>query len=146
MPLSQLVYTSEARSLGVGGIQRILEQARAGNWRAKVTGVLIFDGTHFCQCLEGDREQVTALFCKIAADPRHARVCLVTVADVEERDFPNWSMGCVPSDSPDVQATLSEFRPTAEFDPEHLLSPSATALMKRMRDLQRTGIIQKLRR
>jgi len=146
MPLSQLVYTSEVQRLGDGGVQKILEQARAGNWRAKVTGVLIFDGTHFCQCLEGEREPVTTLFCKIAADPRHARVSLVTVADVEERDFPNWSMGCVPSDSPDVQSTLREFLPTGEFDPEQLLSPSAVALMKRMRDLQRAGTIQKLRR
>ena len=146
MPLSQLVYTSEMRRLGPGGVQQILEQARAGNWRAKVTGVLVFDGTHFCQCLEGDREQVTALFCRIATDPRHARVSLVTVDDVEERDFPNWSMGCVPSDSPQVQSTLREFLPTEQFDPEHLMSPSATTLMRRMRELQRTGVIPKLRR
>lgn len=136
MPLSQLVYTSETRDIGPGGVQRILDQAREGNARAGVTGVLLFNQNYFCQCLEGGREDVTKAFCRIAADPRHDHVALVAVHDINARDFPDWSMGYVSHRSSEVDAALRDFLPNKEFNSQILAASSALALMKALRDLR----------
>jgi hypothetical protein len=138
MALSQLIYFSELRDLGEAGAERILEQSRKNHEDAKVTGVLLFDRNYFLQCLEGSREDVTATFLRIAADPRHANITLISVHDVEERDFSDWTMGYVVSKLPEMTAILHEFSPTGNFAPALLSAPAAIALMKRMRDMKHT--------
>jgi hypothetical protein len=93
--LSRLVYYSEERDVGVHGVLRILDEARAGNQGEEITGVLAFDRRWFLQCLEGSRDVVTRKFLAIARDPRHSGVTLVAFEGVSERLFPDWSMGAV---------------------------------------------------
>lgn len=140
MPISQLVYTSQTRNIGPSDVQTILDQAREGNLRAGVTGVLIFNQNYFCQCLEGGREEVTKAFCRIASDPRHNHVSLVAVHDVDARDFPDWSMGYVSNRSADVDEPLRDFLPNKEFNSQILAASSAIAVMKGLRDLRRTAV------
>jgi hypothetical protein len=132
--LTQLVYSSEVRDLGHGGYQAILDEARKQNAAQHVTGVLLYTEQHFLQCLEGGRRQVTETFCKIAADRRHKNVQLISVTDVVERDFTDWSMGYVPH-TPDLKATLRRAMPTDEFDPRGLSDRAVTTLVKRLHDL-----------
>jgi Sensors of blue-light using FAD len=139
MTMSRLIYFSETRGLGAADVAGILSVARTKNERNELTGVLLFDWKFFLQCLEGVREEVTATFCRIAADPRHGNVTLVSMEDIDVRDFPDWTMGYVLSTSPQVTSVLREFLPTEDFDPQFLSSASAIALMKHMRSMERTG-------
>ncbi len=132
MGLCQLIYFSERRDLGAGGIQPILDASREANPESDVTGVLLFNQQYFLQLLEGSRREVTATFCRVAKDPRHDNIALMSVHDIDVRDFPTWSMGYVPSTSPDVNAALREFLPTEEFTPWLLSASSVVALMRRV--------------
>lgn len=93
--LSRLIYFSEERDVGVQGILRILDEARAGNSSEAITGVLAFDRRWFLQCLEGSRDVVTRRFLTIAQDRRHSGVTLIAFEHIGERLFPDWSMGAM---------------------------------------------------
>ena len=136
--MSQLIYYSEKRELGHGGVDAILETARRENKKKHLTGLLMFNRNFFLQCLEGGREAVTTVFCKIAADPRHGNVTLISVHQIDGRDFPDWTMGYVVSTSDQTKTVLREFQPTEEFNPRLLTSASAINLMKRMRSMELT--------
>jgi len=138
MHMSQLIYHSEKQDLGPGGVDAILETARKENASRYLTGLLMFNRNFFLQCLEGGREAVTTTFCKIAADPRHANVTLISVRQIDARDFPDWTMGYIVSTSEQMRSALLEFQPTEEFNPRLLTSTSAINLMKRMRSLELT--------
>ncbi len=93
MNICRLVYISE-RNLSVAfDVHQIVETSRRNNARVGVTGFLMFDGAYFSQALEGSRFAVTHTYNRIARDPRHINMHLVSCADVNERLFPEWSMG-----------------------------------------------------
>lgn len=138
MPLSQLTYCSRVQNLGPEDVQAILDVSRKGNQAADVTGMLLYDRRGFLQCLEGEREQVTATFARIVADPRHDQVALIAVHDIENRDFPDWTMGYVVTKLPQVAAVLADFGLGETFQPQQMSANAAVSLMKRMRDLNRT--------
>jgi len=103
------------------------------------TGLLMFNRNFFLQCLEGGREAVTAMFCKIATDPRHGNVTLISVHQIDARQFPDFTMGYVVSTSEEVRSVLREFLPTEDFNPRLLTSTAAINLMKRMRKMDLTA-------
>lgn len=73
MSLSQVVYTSVlANQHGLDAVTSIVRSARAKNPKLNVTGLLLFDGTHFCQYLEGPAANVAWLLERIRSDARHA--------------------------------------------------------------------------
>jgi hypothetical protein len=47
------------------------------------------------QVLEGGRSPVSALYNRIANDPRHHDVVLLSYEEIGERSFASWSMGQV---------------------------------------------------
>ncbi|MFI5937673.1 BLUF domain-containing protein [Actinoplanes sp. NPDC051494] len=137
MSLTQLIYSSRrSDTLPPEGIFTIRDQACANNARNDLTGVLLFDRHTFLQCLEGDREQVTRTFCTIGEDPRHTHVALVSVRDIEQPSFPDWSMGLVDGNSPSLRADLGDVLTGDEFSPGNLPAEKATTVMQRMRTLR----------
>jgi len=92
--IHQLIYVSAARHpFSSEQLDRLLEQSRRHNGRNGLTGLLLYEDGSFLQLLEGPAEAVRATFSRIAQDPRHHRVMSVHEADVNERSFPDWSMG-----------------------------------------------------
>ncbi len=73
--LSTLIYRSRVRepwnaeALGV-----LIQQARQRNASLNVTGILLFDGVHFVQLLEGPAQGLAVLFEAIQRDARHTNV------------------------------------------------------------------------
>jgi len=135
--LSQLIYASDLTGLDEGQASLILQQARSGNQTRDLTGVLVFDGSHFLQVLEGSRPAVTAAFRRIADDPRHQNVALISVNDIEERDFPDWTMGYLGM-TPQIRDVLSRYLPSDEFDPHSLAPAVTTSMLRVLRDLNCT--------
>ena len=90
----RMYYISTAiQGLTENDYQDILAKARKNNVAQGVTGLLIVKGEFFAQALEGEKENVMALFEKIKQDRRHFRVVIISREDVEERIFSNWEMG-----------------------------------------------------
>lgn len=90
----QIAYCSNAvRTLPPAVIGDILDVSRRNNTRDGVTGVLIYHDRLFFQLLEGDRSLVKACYRRICANRLHSTPSLMLQADVDERAFPEWSMG-----------------------------------------------------
>jgi hypothetical protein len=96
MSIYQLVYASRPQTPFDGlRLAALMYRARQHNAHAGISGVLLYSGEMFVQCLEGDRETVEALMRKIEADPRHGDIVRLYACEVDcERHFRNWSMGC----------------------------------------------------
>ena len=94
--LVRLMYASRAAdSVDQEALASILKKSTANNPGVGVTGVLCFSGGIFLQVLEGGRSPVSALYNRIANDPRHHDVVLLSYEEVGERSFASWSMGQV---------------------------------------------------
>ena len=94
--LVRLLYASRASApLDASMQESILEQSRAHNPTAGITGILCFSDDVFIQVLEGGRDAVCELYNTIARDTRHRNVRILDFAEIRERRFGNWTMGQV---------------------------------------------------
>lgn len=91
--IEQLIYTSRAaKEMSQKDVDAVLDVARRSNQKRGITGFLLYDGDHFVQLLEGDREHVEQVFDKISGDTRHSGVQALIRQQAESRTFSNWSM------------------------------------------------------
>ena len=115
--LVRLLYASRATSqIDQDALQAILRQSKSHNPGLGVTGVLCYSDGIFIQALEGGRATVNKLYLKIAADPRHTDVVLLSYEEIGERRFAGWSMGQVNMARLNP-ALLLKYSATAELDP-----------------------------
>ena len=74
----------------------ILKVARKANQDFQITGVLLFDGEHFIQYIEGPPEAIHQLMDNIRGDARHQQVEVLVDAPLHDlRRFADWRMGYV---------------------------------------------------
>ena len=89
----RLIYKSESTVpmnwKTVGGI---LSTSTRNNDRDGLTGALLIGKRHLLQILEGDAEQVSATFLRIAQDRRHKGIRLIAFEPIEARMFAEWEM------------------------------------------------------
>lgn len=102
----QLIYVStlspDASPRCVADIIRV---ARIKNAQRDLTGLLVFDGQHFCQYLEGRRTDVVVMGGLIETDPRHTGFRVLHEGPLEgPRLFADWSMGYARADDQDLSA------------------------------------------
>jgi hypothetical protein len=119
--LVRLMYVSRASdSVTQNELVAILKKSKANNVGVGVTGVLCFSAGIFLQVLEGGRSPVSALYNKIANDPRHHDVVLLSYEEVAERSFAGWSMG---------RANLTRLNPSLvmKYSETALLNPYAVS-------------------
>ena len=91
--MRQILYISSSTTRGVAAdVDTILRQSRNNNAIEGVTGLLYTDGTRFLQVLEGPEESVASTYARIAADPRHRAIVVLSDRSIEEREFGSWSM------------------------------------------------------
>jgi hypothetical protein len=97
------IYTSAAQGMSDSeALQRILVQSRRNNAPLGITGMLLHTAGSFFQILEGSPEAVTALFTRIAADPRHQRITTIIREPIPRRAFPDWTMGFAEISPPEL--------------------------------------------
>ena len=91
--LVELKYLSEAQDvMNIWDLPAILDSSMTSNKLHSVSGILFFDHGYFGQVLEGTRSAVEETWGRIQKDPRHHKIELLGIAEIEERRFPNWSM------------------------------------------------------
>ena len=96
----QIIYVSAAKKpFSAAELTGLLLKARANNRRLGVSGLLIHREGSFFQILEGEEPTLSALYDRIAADPRHDRIAtLQRESTPVQRTFGDWSMGFVEGD------------------------------------------------
>jgi hypothetical protein len=96
MALKSLTYTSLARlDLTVDDLEAIHRTARDVNGLEGITGLLIFNGTHFLQIVEGASTAIDELVERLRRDPRHHGMEIRDERMIDSPSFPGWSMELV---------------------------------------------------
>ena len=120
MSLYCLVYTSLAnQKMSDDNLKELLKKSRLKNETLNITGMLLYLDPFFIQILEGEEAIVNESFNIIKQDSRHHQVKLIYKKPIEERSFPNWTMGFNKINKENIEAIegFSDFwqRPTSEF-------------------------------
>jgi hypothetical protein len=89
----RLIYKSHsAEPLDWETVQSILRESHANNELNGISGFLMASGSHFMQVIEGTFEDVNATYTRIARDPRHDQVVLLSFEVIDGRLFGEWGM------------------------------------------------------
>ena len=91
--MRRLIYLSLAvANLSEDQVAAIVSVSSLRNDEAGITGMLWFNGMHFAQVLEGEREAVAMTMRRIVQDDRHREIELVSDGDDDRRLFGSWGM------------------------------------------------------
>ena len=106
----ELLYTSVSpQGLSESELKIILENARSKNSSLGITGMLIYHDREIMQILEGEEEDVKALYQAISNDSRHRSVEVLYQGTIEHRSFSQWTMAFKLLDPEDVEKLLVEY-------------------------------------
>lgn len=109
--LHEILYCSTlADQAPIRVVADIAAKARIANKQRDITGLLIFDGQHFCQQLEGDEQILTALMERISDDPRHTNVTVLHQSPLASRRFKRFSLGYTPVEDVEALERLQRLR------------------------------------
>jgi hypothetical protein len=130
--LVRLLYASRAvDDVSQEELLKILSQSKANNPGSGITGVLCASGCIFLQLLEGGRMHVNALYNRIAADPRHRDVVILSYEEISERKFAGWSMGLVNLERVNPSLLL-KYSENATLDPYGVSGRASMALFEEL--------------
>ena len=130
--LVRLLYASRATSPIVPeALAAILRQSKTNNPQHGITGVLCCSDDMFLQVLEGGRTAVNRLYNRIATDPRHKDVELLSYQQIGERHFAGWSMGQV-NVARLNPSLLLKYSATAQLDPYAMSGSVALGLLEEL--------------
>ena len=91
--LTTIIYRSHlCNNIPFKALEDMVEAANQKNSRSKVTGILLFNGTHFFQLLEGPEEEVLFIYNSICKDPRHYNLVELMHDYAPSRRFGNRGM------------------------------------------------------
>lgn len=116
MDLKSLTYTSFARlDLTADDLAAIQRTARELNALDGISGLLIYNGTHFAQIIEGSRSAIDDLAERLRRDPRHSGLEVRDERALEQRSFPDWTMELarVKSSYFEARASIAERLPAS---------------------------------
>lgn len=96
MQFKSVTYTSlAALDLDDDQLRSIHEAASSLNGIDGISGILLFNGTHFLQWIEGPPEAIDELIERLRTDPRHSGIEIRDEQLSDERMFGGWSMKLV---------------------------------------------------
>lgn len=97
MPNRAIVYVSEAvPGFTSERLKTLMEDAARFNRSAGVTGVLLFDGRHFLQYMEGPADGLDVAFSRFSGAASHTALMELARGRVGQRRLPFWPMRCLP--------------------------------------------------
>jgi hypothetical protein len=132
--LVRLMYASRTTAaMDADALQAILRKCKENNPAQGVTGLLCHCSSSriFMQALEGGRGAVNRLYARIANDPRHTDVVLLSYEEISERRFAGWAMGQV-NMSRLNPALVLKYSATPELDPYSMSGPVSLALFEEL--------------
>ena len=115
--LHEILYVSKlAADAPIRVVADIAAKSRIANQSRDITGLLVFDGMHFCQQFEGGDIEVAALMERIRCDPRHTNIEILQNASLAERRFKRWSLGYTPVEDIEALERLERLQGQAAVD------------------------------
>ncbi len=127
--LIRLIYASKVSpNFGPMDLRDILDKSRRNNIEKGITGLLVMADGYFFQALEGDRQNVNQVYAKILRDSRHSNSVILSSAEIEKRQFIEWSMGYVLRTEKNRPLFLS-YSADKYFAPFSMRSPTAESLL-----------------
>ncbi|MGP3698560.1 BLUF domain-containing protein [Rhodobacter sp. NSM] len=102
----------------VADIVAIVQASRVRNPRLGITGILLYNGFHFVQTLEGPRTACNHLLERISKDPRHLEIVAFGLRPIEQRSFPDWSMQLI--SRAELRAIMPELKLLDLKEPEDI--------------------------
>jgi methanogenic corrinoid protein MtbC1 len=91
--LSTVVYRSRAAlPLSYRDLHQLTVAAQARNRVESITGVMLYDDSHFFQWLEGPSDSVDRIMQSIRSDPRHTDIEVFHSRPLHTRVFGDWNM------------------------------------------------------
>ncbi len=115
--LHEILYVSTiATDAPIRVVADIAAKARAKNRSLGITGLLIFDGMHFCQQLEGDEQKVEALMEQIRQDPRRTHVTDLHHGPLDQRRYRRFSLGYTSVEDVEALERLRQLQGQAAVD------------------------------
>lgn len=135
MRLVRLVYASKFNiaAYDTSELAKIKEIATTHNTPASISGILVLGNDCFLQCLEGGREAVNKLYNKIAKDPRHTSILLLSYSEVSKREFGEWSMKCIML-TKEKRDLIKRYSTTENFNPFDMSGISAYEFLKALHE------------
>ncbi len=138
--LTQLVYVSTAsHPFSPDELRELLSRSRINNQAVGVSGMLLYHDGNFIQAIEGPRDAVSAIQARIARDPRHYGMIVLRKGPIDDRNFPEWSMGFVDASSVEARpAGFSSFLLDGDLSAALAREPKAAhKLLQSFRDTMR---------
>lgn len=126
--------------MSYGTLVEIMDHAQARNVERDITGILCYGSGEFLQALEGERRSVNALYHAIARDPRHLDCQLISVAEIDARAFPEWTMKVVNWEDGDTakrRAVLQSDTGSDVFAPQSMSAVQSTTFLLHLAELER---------
>lgn len=113
MNLHTLIYVSRSTcKVSSESLGEIAKSSASRNEVIGVTGLLLYGSGKYFQLLEGGMTATRSLYRRISMDPRHEGFQMLFESPIPDRLFPDWHMGQLNLDDPDVNQT--EFWSQAE--------------------------------
>ncbi|MEI6768958.1 MAG: BLUF domain-containing protein [Betaproteobacteria bacterium] len=103
----------------------ILEKSKSYNKRENITGILCQGSGLWMQILEGERSKVNLLYSRIMSDRNHHNVELLSMEEITQRRFGEWSMALVYLSKDDPLVKMAH----PEFDPYSASAKDALAIL-----------------
>jgi Sensors of blue-light using FAD. len=92
--LIHIVYVSFSRNqLSELELDELLSEIRPKNLATGITGLLLYNDEIFIQVIEGETDTIRRLYDILQKDKRHTNIVKILEERIDQRSFPNWSMG-----------------------------------------------------
>jgi Sensors of blue-light using FAD len=115
--LHEILYVSTiAADVPIRVVADIAVKSRSNNQRLGITGLLVFDGLHFCQQFEGGGQEVAALMERIRNDTRHTDVVVLHQGPIYQRRYSRFSLGYTSVNDVEELERLQQLRGQAAVD------------------------------
>ncbi|MET4107031.1 BLUF domain-containing protein [Hymenobacter sp. UYP22] len=109
MPLHHLIYLSTPTiAFTPPQLRELLRECRANNANHELTGVLFYGKQHFMQLIEGEKQEVHALYHHLQFDTRHNNLIKIADKPIQARAFADWSMAFQCLDAGTAEAGMQE--------------------------------------
>ena len=127
--MKRLIYSSHSsENIDFKVVGEILTHAVKRNKEIGITGMMVYDGKYFLQCIEGDETVVDELWQKLTKDTRHHSLYINGTEFDEKRLFRDWNMGYM-NNRHEIQKMIQSVTGNDVFSPETLNYAHAKLLL-----------------
>jgi hypothetical protein len=126
--LSTLVYHSKAvQPLSATDLYRLARAAQVRNHAESITGLMLYDDSHFFQWLEGPSESLARIMRSIRDDPRHTEIEILNSQQTTARFFGDWNMKLALNGPRDAAWKREVIKPSRDIIKDLRRQPDAAA-------------------